>query len=202
MLIAISLWESKANTEAYNTNTYPEVLRTFARMIDGTPKAQTFEAVTSTFHHVAVAVSEGSSAVQGGLLSRLVEGIERKLAGGEVHVYLEHPEMGSWPCPECGVSCPRYDHQGERQWRRLDTCQYRTLVHARPPGTECGEHGVRVVKMPWAERSSRFTALMEPLVIDWREAMLTAIAPSQRHLKLVRCRPNVTPFFGRGFFRG
>ena len=47
-----------------------------------------------------------------------------------------------------------------------------------PPGTGCGEHGVRVVKMPWAERSSRFTALMEPLVIDWREAMLTAIAPS------------------------
>jgi len=53
MLIAISLWESKANTEAYNTNTYPEVLRTFARMIDGTPKVQRFEAVTSTFHHVA-----------------------------------------------------------------------------------------------------------------------------------------------------
>ena len=55
MLIAISLWESKANTEAYNTNTYPEVLRTSARMIDGTPKAQRFDAVTSTFHHVAVA---------------------------------------------------------------------------------------------------------------------------------------------------
>jgi hypothetical protein len=54
-VIAISLWESKANAEAYNTNTYPEVLKTFARMIDGTPKVQTFESVTSTFHHVAVA---------------------------------------------------------------------------------------------------------------------------------------------------
>ena len=53
--IAISLWDSKANAEAYNTNTYPEVLRTLARMIDGTPKVQTFEAVTSTFHNVAVA---------------------------------------------------------------------------------------------------------------------------------------------------
>ena len=53
--IAISLWESKANAEAYNTDTYPEVLKTLARMIDGTPKVQTFEAVTSTFHHVAVA---------------------------------------------------------------------------------------------------------------------------------------------------
>ena len=54
-VIAISLWENKADAEAYNTNTYPEVLNTFARMIDGTPKVQTFEAVTSTFHKVAVA---------------------------------------------------------------------------------------------------------------------------------------------------
>jgi hypothetical protein len=54
-VIAISLWESKANAEAYNTNTYPEVLKTLARFIDGTPKVQTFEAVTSTFHNVAVA---------------------------------------------------------------------------------------------------------------------------------------------------
>ncbi len=54
--ISISLWENKVNAEAYNTSTYPEVLRAFARIIDGTPKVQTFEAVTSTFHNVAVAV--------------------------------------------------------------------------------------------------------------------------------------------------
>ena len=55
-VIAISLWESKANAEAYNTTGYPEAFKTLARMIDGTPKVQTFEAVTSTFHNVAVAV--------------------------------------------------------------------------------------------------------------------------------------------------
>ena len=55
-VVAISLWENKANAEAYNTNTYPEVLKTFARMIDGTPKVQTFESVTSTFHNALVAV--------------------------------------------------------------------------------------------------------------------------------------------------
>src|ERR1039457_3624499 len=48
--IAISLWENKANADAYNTNTYPEVLKTLAKMIEGTPKVQTFEAVTSTLH--------------------------------------------------------------------------------------------------------------------------------------------------------
>ena len=55
-VIAISLWENKANADAYNTNAYPEVLKTLARMIDGTPKVQTFEAVTSTFHNVLAAV--------------------------------------------------------------------------------------------------------------------------------------------------
>ena len=54
-VIAISLWENKANADTYNTNAYPEVLKTLARMIDGTPKVQTFEAITWTFHKVAIA---------------------------------------------------------------------------------------------------------------------------------------------------
>ena len=48
--VAISLWDSKANADAYNTNAYPAVLKACARFIDGTPKVQTFEAVTSTLH--------------------------------------------------------------------------------------------------------------------------------------------------------
>jgi hypothetical protein len=54
-VIAISLWGNKANADAYSTNAYPKVLKNLARMIDGTPRVQTFEAVTSTFHQVAVA---------------------------------------------------------------------------------------------------------------------------------------------------
>ena len=54
---AISLWESKANAEAYNTNAYPEVLKTLARFIDGTPKVQTGEVVNSTFHKIGVGVA-------------------------------------------------------------------------------------------------------------------------------------------------
>ena len=51
-----SLWENKASPDAYDTNLYPEVLRTFAKVYDATPKVQTFEAVTSTFHNVLAAV--------------------------------------------------------------------------------------------------------------------------------------------------
>jgi hypothetical protein len=53
---AISLWDNKANAEAYNTRVYPEVLKTLARFIEGTPKVQTGEVVNSTFHKVAAGV--------------------------------------------------------------------------------------------------------------------------------------------------
>jgi hypothetical protein len=51
---AISLWENKTDAEAYNTNTYPQVLKTMARFIEGTPKVQTSDVVNSTFHKIAV----------------------------------------------------------------------------------------------------------------------------------------------------
>jgi hypothetical protein len=51
---AISLWENKIDAEAYNTNAYPEVLKTLAGFIEGTPKVQTSDVVTSTFHNIAV----------------------------------------------------------------------------------------------------------------------------------------------------
>ena len=51
---AISLWENKTDTEAYNTNVYPQVLKTLARFIEGTPKVHTADVVTSTLHKIAV----------------------------------------------------------------------------------------------------------------------------------------------------
>jgi len=51
---AISLWENKSDAETYNTNTYPEVLKTMARFIEGTPKVQTSDVVNSTCHKIAV----------------------------------------------------------------------------------------------------------------------------------------------------
>jgi transposase len=99
-----------------------------------------------------------------------VDWVDLKLEAGEVHVRLAHRDRMDWPCPECGASCQLHDHQPERQWRHLDTCQYRTILHAAPPRSECPEHGVRVVKLPWAEPSSRFTALFEALAIEWLKA--------------------------------
>ena len=52
----ISLWEERRDADTYNTNTYPGVLKTLARFIDGTPQVHTSAVVSSTFHKNAVAV--------------------------------------------------------------------------------------------------------------------------------------------------
>jgi transposase len=99
-----------------------------------------------------------------------VASVDLQLQPKEVHVFLAHEDLPSWPCAECGTASKLYDHQPERQWRHLDTCQYHTIVHAEPPRSQCPTHGVRVVKLPWAEPSSRFTALFEALAIAWLKA--------------------------------
>lgn len=97
----------------------------------------------------------------------IVERVDLKLAEGEVHVRLKHDDGLLWPCAECGKPCPLYDHQPERRWRHLDTCQFRTILHAAPPRSNCNEHGALAVKLPWAEPGSRFTALFEGIAIEW-----------------------------------
>jgi transposase len=106
-----------------------------------------------------------------------VERVELKLGEGEVHVHLSHSENSAWKCPECGRTCPVYDHQPERRWRHLDTCQFQTVLHASLPRTNCPEHGPRVVGVSWAEPGSHFTALFERLAIAWlQEASQQAVA--------------------------
>lgn len=83
-----------------------------------------------------------------------------------VDVWATHQEGIRWPCPECGVLASLYDHAPERGWRHLDSCQFKTFLHARPPRIKCKEHGVRQVRLSWAEESSRFTLLFERLAID------------------------------------
>jgi transposase len=95
-----------------------------------------------------------------------VAGVELNVDEGRIEVFVEHEPGVSWACPECGKSMSCYDHAEERVWRHLDTCQYQTHLHARIPRVKCPEHGVKQVRVPWAEPHSRFTMLMERLIID------------------------------------
>ncbi len=53
----ISLWERAENAEAYNSGTYPEVAKILARVVEGTPRLETYEVANSTFHKLAAAVA-------------------------------------------------------------------------------------------------------------------------------------------------
>jgi hypothetical protein len=54
--VSISLWEHKSNADDYDTRAHPEVLKTLAKTIDGTPRVQAFETVISPFHNVPATV--------------------------------------------------------------------------------------------------------------------------------------------------
>jgi len=47
-----------------------------------------------------------------------------------------------------------------------DTMQFTTWIEADVPRVECATHGVRQIRIPWAEPGSQFTALFERLAID------------------------------------
>ena len=52
-VVAISLWDTKDYAEAYNTAGYPEVLKILDKVLDGTPKVQVTDVISSTIHKPA-----------------------------------------------------------------------------------------------------------------------------------------------------
>ena len=109
-----------------------------------------------------------------------IEKVELKLTEGEVHLWVTLPPKELWVCPECLARAPIHDHR-DRAWRHLDTFQYKTILHARVPRLNCPNHGIRQLRVPWAEDRSRFTALFEALAIDWmKEASISAVAERLR----------------------
>lgn len=130
-----------------------------------------------------------------------VDRVELILDRQEVHIYLEHKADIAWQCPPCGHQCTLYDHQPERRWRHLDTCQYLTILHAAPPRSNCPEHGALAVKLPWAEPSSRFTVLFERLAIDWLRATSRQAAAKLLHLSWDQVQAIMERAVGRGLER-
>jgi len=105
-----------------------------------------------------------------------VSEVELKLNDSQVIVHVIPKKGSAHCCPTCGRQSPGYDAR-PRQWRHLDTCQYKTILVANVPRVACKEHGVVTVGVPWAEPGSGFTALFEALVIDWlKEASTSAVS--------------------------
>src|SRR5689334_504857 len=51
-VLAITLWDRRANADTYGTSVYKDVLRMLGTMIAGTPEVATTEVMHSTFHHI------------------------------------------------------------------------------------------------------------------------------------------------------
>jgi hypothetical protein len=51
--VAISLWDRKENAETYSRDTYPQVLKSLAKVVEGTPVVESYEVSNSTFHKIA-----------------------------------------------------------------------------------------------------------------------------------------------------
>ena len=92
--------------------------------------------------------------------------VELDVKQHRVDVYADHVNRKSWACPECEAACGLHDHDEERMWRHLDSCQFQTVLHASVPRVRCNEHCVRQVRVPWAEPRSRFILLFERFAVD------------------------------------
>lgn len=55
-VLAISLWDRKENAEQYSRDTYPQVLKGLARVVDGTPEVHAYEVANSTWHKIAATI--------------------------------------------------------------------------------------------------------------------------------------------------
>jgi transposase len=69
-------------------------------------------------------------------------------------------------CPVCGAKCSVYDRGSRREWRHLDTMQFKTVLRARAPRANCAEHGPQTVRIPWADPMTRFTLGFEAHAIE------------------------------------
>ena len=95
-----------------------------------------------------------------------VDRVELDMKQQRVDVFAKHEKSKAWTCPACDKTCGLHDHDEERVWRHLDSCGFQTFLHARVPRVNCSEHGVRQVRVCWAEPKARFTALFERFAID------------------------------------
>jgi len=86
--------------------------------------------------------------------------LETEKSPHELYLRLEADRGALFACPDCGRSCKAHDF-AEFRWRHLNFFQHHCYIMARVPRTDCPEHGVKRVQVPWAREGSGFTLLFE-----------------------------------------
>jgi transposase len=94
-----------------------------------------------------------------------VERVEVDLDGGLITVHVKCERDVVWGDPETGEDRAHVHGWVTRQWRHLDTCQLQTRIVAEVPRLKLESGRVEDAAVPWAERYSRLTLLMEAFII-------------------------------------
>jgi len=55
--VSLSFWDLKEDAEAYNSTTYPEVLKSLSSVLDGSPQVKIYDVTFSTFEKLAAHAS-------------------------------------------------------------------------------------------------------------------------------------------------
>ena len=104
------------------------------------------------------------------------------LDGGKVTVYVQCDKGTVWGDPEVPGQRAHVHGSVRREWRHLDTCQLETRIVAEVPRLKYNSGRVEEVTVPWAERYSRITRLMEGFVLQ----LLVAASNVKRVASLLR----------------
>lgn len=102
-----------------------------------------------------------------------VTAVDLDLMGNRVTIDLAWREGAPVTCPDCGREGPVHDLREERRWRHLSVMQFETQLRCRVPRCRCPEHGIKTVRVPWAEPGSHFTLMFEAFAIRVLEACPT-----------------------------
>jgi transposase len=94
-----------------------------------------------------------------------VERVEIDLDGGYITVHVKCERDVVWGDPETNQDRAHVHGWVQRQWRHLDTCQFETRIVAEVPRLKFKSGRVEEAAVPWAERYSRVTVLMEAFVV-------------------------------------
>jgi transposase len=99
-----------------------------------------------------------------------VKKVELSVKEQRVVVTVELKKGTVWGDPMNANARAHINGWSEREWRHLDTCQFETVIRARVPQLKYSDGRVEEVKVPWAERYSRVSTLMEAFVLKLLEA--------------------------------
>ncbi len=95
-----------------------------------------------------------------------VEEINTDMEKVEIEIKVKSKKGSKLLCPVCNKLCSKEDHLKERTWRHLNIMEFKTIIRAKTPRISCKEHGIKTVKVPWADAYSRYTSQFESHAID------------------------------------